>query len=82
MTEFKEIKSCINLKDIKSEYNKKGIFSFLHEEQKLNIIIYNKKFQKILLVNIGNYKRFNGKYKIAEKDGKGKEYIKYKKINI
>ena len=42
MAEFKEMKSCIILNKIKSSYNIEGLFSFLHEEQKLNIIIYNK----------------------------------------
>ena len=45
MVEFKEIKY---LGDIKSSYIIKGIFLFLNEEQKLNLVIYNKQLQKIL----------------------------------
>ena len=73
MAEFEEIKNNINLKYIKSSYIIKGIFSFLHEEKKLNIIIYNKEIQKKLLIDIRDYKKLSGKYKIGEKNGKGKE---------
>ncbi len=41
MDEFKELK--YQIRDIKSKYIIKGIFLFLNEKQKLNIIIYNKK---------------------------------------
>ena len=57
MNEFKEIKSKINYKDIKSSYITKRIFSFLDEKEKLRIIIYNKELQKILEVNINEYKK-------------------------
>ena len=57
INEFKEIKSKINYKDIKSSYIKKRIFSFLDEKEKLRIIIYNKELQKILEVNINEYKK-------------------------
>ena len=40
MAEFKEIKYLIG--DIKSSYIIKGIFLFLNDKQKLNMIIYNK----------------------------------------
>ncbi len=73
MSEFKEKKSNINLIQIKS-YIINELFSFLPEKQKLNIIIYNKKIQKILLIDIEDYKRVSGKYKIIENNGKGKEY--------
>ena len=73
MSEFKENKSKINLRQIKS-YIIKELFSFLPEKQKLNIIICNKKIQKILLIDIEDYKRVSGKYKIIEDNGKGKEY--------
>ena len=42
MAEFEEIKYKINLRDIKSSYMKKNIFSFLYEKPKLNMIVYNK----------------------------------------
>ena len=75
MDELKEIKYSIKLRDIKSFYIIKGIFSFLHEKQKLNIIIYNKELQKNLLVDIGDYRTISGKYKIGKKNGKGSEYL-------
>ena len=75
MSEFEEIKCNINLtRDIKSTYNLDRIFSFLEKRQKLNIIIYNKNLQKILGVNIKDYKKISGRYKIGEKNGKGSEY--------
>ena len=47
----------INIKDIKSFYIIKNVFSFLDEKRKLNIIIYNKKLQKILLIDLNDYKK-------------------------
>ena len=70
-------KNSINLRCIKSPLIIKILFSFLYEKQKLEMIKYNKYLQKIFLVNIGNYKKLSGKYKIGEKDGNGKEYILY-----
>ena len=55
MSEFEKRKPTINLADIKSLYVIKNIFSFIKEEQSLNMIIYNKKLQKRLLVNIEDY---------------------------
>ena len=75
MVDFEETKSSRNFFDIKSLYNRKGVFSFLDEKQKLNVAIYNKELQKMLSVNIEDYKELSGKYKIGEKNGKGKEYI-------
>jgi len=39
------------------------------------MVMYNKQFQKLLLVDIKNYKKMSGKYKIGGKNGKGKEYL-------
>jgi len=75
MAEFEDNKSNINLKDIKSLYNIKRIFSFIYEKQKLKIILYNKEFQKICSIGIENYKKISRKYKIGERNGYGKEYI-------
>ena len=74
MAEFKELKTYINLRDIKSYFIIKRIFSFLNEKQKLNMIIYNKEIQKIFSVDIENYKKITEKYKIGERNGRGKEY--------
>jgi len=78
MSEFEEIKYNINLgRDIKSSYNLEMIFSFLDQGKKLNMIIYNKQLQKILGVNIEDYKKKSERYKIGGKNGKGREYSLY-----
>ena len=88
MIELQEIK----LGDIKSSYIIKEVLLFLNERLKLNLIMYNKQLQKLLGVDIKTYKKISGKYKIIEKNGKGKEYIidenilifegEYKNLNI
>ena len=75
MDEIGKIKNRINIRDVNSSFIINNIFSFLSEKQKLNIIMNNKLLQSILLVNIKNYKKISGKYKIGEKNGKGKEYL-------
>ena len=70
------------LEVIKSLYIIKHIFSFLNKKQKLNMLIYNKQLQKKFEVNIRDYKRLSGKYKINGKNGKGSEYISNKDILI
>ena len=72
MNEFKGMKYVIG--DIKSSYILKGIFVFLNEKQKLNMVIYSKQLQKILGVDIKDYKKISGKYIIREKNGKIREY--------
>jgi len=62
-------------KSIKSEYILKEIFLFLDRKRLFNLIIYNKYLQTVLKINIEDYKKISGKYRISEKDGKGKEYI-------
>ena len=43
--------------------------------------MYNKLFQNLISVHINDYKKISGKYKIGEKNGKGKEYwIKSNKL--
>ena len=69
---IKPYKSSMKL--IKSIYNIKQVLSYLSEKIKLNMIIYNKVFQNKLGINIENYKKISGKYKIGVKNGKGKEY--------
>jgi len=75
MVELENIKYKINNRDIKSSYIIKRVFSFLNEKQKLNMIIYNKELPKICLVDIKDYQKISGKYKIDGRNGKGKEYI-------
>ena len=74
-SEHKEIKHRINIRDIKSIYIMDEIFSYLNENQKLNMLIYNKELQNKFSMDIEYYQKKSGKYKIGEKNGKGKEYI-------
>ena len=70
-----ELKENQSIKGIKSLFFIRYLFFYLDEKQKLRMISYNKELQKISGVNIDDYKRISGKYKIGEKNGKGKEYI-------
>ena len=62
------------LKNVKTSYFLKLLFSFIAEKQKLDIIKYNKRLQEIINVTLINYKYFTRKYLIYESNGKGKEY--------
>ena len=62
------------LKNIKSSYFIRIIFSFMDEKQKLKLIKYNKSLQENMNISLINYKNFGGKYIIYEQNGKGKEY--------
>ena len=64
------------LNNIKSQYIIKMIFTYLTEKQKLKIINHNLNFQKIIEININNYRCFTGKYIIYETNWKGREYDK------
>ena len=75
MDEFGNNKNKINLKDINSSFIIKNLFSFLSTRDKLNMIMYNKLLYNILSVDIKDFKRMSFKYKIGEKNGKGKEYL-------
>jgi len=50
------------------------VFSYLSEKHILNIIIYHKQLQNIFGFDIRDYKNISVKYKIGDKNGKGKEY--------
>ena len=43
MTKCESKKINVNLRDIKSSYNIKSVFSFLNEKQKLGLILISKK---------------------------------------
>ena len=58
-------------KEVKSNYILKHIFSFLYGNKRLYLIKYNKIFQDKLDVDIKFFQEISGKYKIAERDGKG-----------
>ena len=62
------------LKNVKSSYFIRIIFSFIHEKQKLKLIKYNKSLQENMNISLINYKIFSRKYIIYEQNGKGKEY--------
>ena len=68
-----------NIQNIKSSYVIQKVFSFLSVKQILNLIKYNKEFQKLFLIDIEYYKDFYWKKigicRIIEKNGHGKEYI-------
>ena len=51
------------------------ILSNLNEKKKLDLIKYNNQIKKRLKIDIQNYKKSSGKYKIDGINGNGKEYI-------
>ena len=60
----------INFKDsVKSKYIQILIFSFLNEKNKLDLVKYNLKLQKILEININTYKKISQCIKIGKGDG-------------
>ena len=63
----------IILKDALSSNILNIILGYLYENKKLNIIKYNKYFQKQLSINIEYYKKISGKYKIDGINGNGEE---------
>ena len=75
MDKFIDSNYKVNLRDIKSYFIIQNIFSFLLRENQLNMIKYNKGFQKMFSLELKDFKRTSNRYKIAEKNGKGKEYI-------
>ena len=60
---------------IKSQNTIKEVFSYLSEKLILNLIIYHKQLQNLFEFDITKYKKISGKYKIGEKNGKGREYL-------
>ena len=65
------------LKKLKSIFFLKKIFSYISEHVLLNLIAYNKDFQKKLDKNLINYKLMSGKYIIPEENNKAKIYSAY-----
>ena len=62
------------LKNVKTSYFLRIIFSFTDERQKLKLIKYNKSLQENMNISLINYKIFSRKFIIYEQNGKGKEY--------
>ena len=65
------------LKNIKSIYFIRILFSHIIEKQKLKVVKYNKSLQKNLNISLNNYKFISGRYIIYESNGFGKEYDGY-----
>ena len=74
MVKFEEKKNIKLIEDIKSPHILDKIFSFLKQKKKLDVIIYNKEIRQKLEVNIQDYKKTSGKYKIGGINGNGREY--------
>ena len=62
------------LKNVKSKFIIKVIFLYIDECSKLKLVKHNKNFQKIININIINYKYFSRRYIEYGQNGKGKEY--------
>ena len=60
------------LKNTKTLYFLRIIFSFIDESKKLKLIKYNKSLQENLNIGFINYKYFSRRYIIYESNGKGK----------
>ena len=67
-----KLKNLLNF--IKSRNIIKSIFSFLEEDIKLKLTIYNIKLQYIFNIDIDYIKKKSGRIKNIEKNGHGKEY--------
>ena len=65
------------LKNIKSFYFSKILFSYVDERNKLKLVKYNKNLQYYINISIINYKYFTGKHIIYKYNKTGKEYIGY-----
>ena len=72
--ELKKLKEINLYQSIKSFFNIKKIFLCLSNIKKLQLIIYNKKYQDKLGIDIESYKKQSGRYKIGNKNGLGKEF--------
>ena len=53
--------TSIIIKSIKSKYIINNIFSYIYKNKKLELIKYNKKYQKIFKIDINYYKEISGK---------------------
>ena len=63
------------LRNIKSSFFIKKMFLELQEKKKLDLIKYNKNFQKLLDKDILNFRKLSKKYIIIEKNGTRKNTI-------
>ena len=65
------------LKKIKSTFFVKNLFRHIDDEITFRLVKFNKTLQKLININLNNYRLFSGRYIIYDKDGKGKEYCSY-----
>ena len=65
------------LKNSKSIYFIKGLFDFIDEGKKLEIIKYNKEMQTMMNINLINYKFYSKSYIVINENGKIKEFNKF-----
>ena len=72
--------TSIIIKSIKSKYIINNIFSYIYKNKKLELIKYNKKYQKIFKIDINYYKQISGKFIKGKRNGKGKEYNEDNKL--
>ena len=70
------------LKNIKSSYFNRILFSYIEDKQSLRLIKINKSLQRNLGISIMNYKFLPGKYVIYDTKGIGKEYNGHSDILI
>ena len=62
------------LKNVKTSFFLRVLFSYMDEKQKLELIKYNKSLKVNLNISLFNYKFYSDKYIIYESDGKVKEF--------
>ena len=74
MSKFRNIKLTINAVNPEFSNIIELIFSFLLDRKKLRIINYNRKLQNLIKVNIEDYKKRCGRFKVGKRNGKGREY--------
>ena len=70
------------IKSVKSKFIFKKVFSYLLELRKLTLIIYNKKIQNKLGIDLEYIKKISGRYQTVKKDGYGKLYKLKENISL
>ena len=69
-------------KAMKSSYIIKQLFSYLSENKKLSIIIYNKNYQNLFEINIEDYKKNCIAFIEGDRNGKCKEFYKNNELRF
>ena len=71
-----EPKKIEGIGKIKSGFILEKILSLLYQNKKFDLIAYNKQLQNKLRLNLEDYIELAFRFKLAKKNGKGKEYLK------